>query len=197
MFSYRASSMTLADQLWPYSARPESIRSAVLIGIGVCLLVVSAKIQIPLWPVPVTMQSFIVIMIGMIYGMRLGGATLSAYLLCGMLGLPVFASTPQAGVGVLYMLGPTGGYLVGFVGAALLTGLLAERGFDRTFLGSAVAMLAGHVLIFLPGLFWLCLSMNMDIVVGWNVGIAPFLPGMVAKIALGTAVMPLIWKFII
>src|SRR5712672_4648101 len=86
---------------------------AILVATGLLLLTLSAKIQIPLWPVPMTMQTYVILVIAMAYGTRLGVATVVAYLLAGAVGLPVFAGTPEKGIGVPYMLGPTGGYLVG------------------------------------------------------------------------------------
>ena len=100
--------------------------------VGTLALTVSAKTQIPFWPVPMTMQTFAVLVIGMAYGgTRLGVATIALYLLEGALGLPVFAGTPK-GLGLAYMMGPTGGYLLGFVAGAWLCGWPAERGFDRS-----------------------------------------------------------------
>jgi biotin transport system substrate-specific component len=194
MLFYRSSWLTLADRIWPYSTHPESIRPVALAALGACLLIIGARLKIPLNPVPITMQSFFGIMIGLVYGMRLGSVTVLLYLMAGMAGLPVFANTPEQGVGVLYMLGPTGGYLVGYLVAAATTGHLAQRGFDRSFTGAAFAMLLGHVVIFVFGVSWLAWSLNLDVAQSWGLGIAPFLPGMVFKIALGTAAMPLIWK---
>src|SRR5262245_60405354 len=111
----------------------------VLTVVGVLLLTLSAKIQIPLWPVPMTMQTYVILVIGMAYGTRLAMLTVFAYLLAGALGLPVFAGTPEKGIGIPYMLGPTGGYLAGFLAATLLMGKLAERGWDRHIGRSLVA----------------------------------------------------------
>src|SRR5690349_15200312 len=121
---------TLIDALWPAGATPV-IRWAVLALAGSLLLTASAKAQVPMWPVPMTMQSFVVLVIGMAYGARLAGATVALYLLEGALGLPVFAGTPEKGIGLAYMAGPTGGYLAGFAVAAVAMGWLAERGWDR------------------------------------------------------------------
>ncbi|MDP7376048.1 MAG: biotin transporter BioY, partial [Alphaproteobacteria bacterium] len=95
---------------------------------GIALLTASAHIKIPFYPVPLTMQTLIVLGIGMTYGVRLGGATLLGYLIAGFIGLPVFAS----GAGMAYMMGPTGGYLAGFFAAAVVLGALAERGWTRS-----------------------------------------------------------------
>ena len=106
---------------------------AAVVG-GVCLLTLSAKLQVPFYPVPMTMQTLVVLMIGMAYGRVLGTATVAAYLLAGAAGLPVFAGTPERGIGLAYMMGPTGGYLVGFLVSAWLMGALAERGWSSSFL---------------------------------------------------------------
>jgi biotin transport system substrate-specific component len=109
------------------------------------------------------------------------------------MGLPVFAGTPEKGIGVAYMLGPTGGYLLGFVVAAYITGLLAERGWDRSVSTTVAAMLIGNAVIYLFGLVWL------GSIVGWDkpvlaLGMTPFLLGDLAKILLAAAVLPALWK---
>src|SRR6266404_5697542 len=97
----------------------------LLVVAGVLLLTLSAKIQIPLWPVPMTMQTYVILVIGMAYGTRMATVTVLGYLIAGAIGLPVFAGTPEKGLGLPYMLGPTGGYLIGFLLATLLMGKLA------------------------------------------------------------------------
>ena len=119
---------TLADALWSPAAGSPAVRAIVLAVIGSILLTLSAKIQVPFWPVPMTMQTFVVLVLGVAYGWRLAGATVLLYLAQGALGLPVFA----AGGGLAYMAGPTGGYLVGFLLAAVAVGWLAERGWARS-----------------------------------------------------------------
>ena len=186
---------TLAATLWPRASRAGTWRLPVLAVIGVIALSVSAKVQIPFYPVPMTMQTFVVLVTGIAYGTRLGTATLLIYLGVGALGLPVFAGTPEKGIGLAYMLGPTGGYLVGFVIAGAFCGWLAERGWDRKLVTTAIAMLAGNVLIYLPGLIWL------GTVVGWDKpvlqwGLMPFLLGDLFKLLLAAATLPLVWKAI-
>ena len=129
---------------------------------GSLALWASAKLQVPFYPVPLTMQTFVVLMIGMIAGSRLGAATVALYLLEGACGLPVFAGTPVKGIGLAYMIGPTGGYLVGHLLAAATCGWLAERGWGRNIGTTAAAMLCGNALIYLPGLLWL------GTVLGWD-----------------------------
>jgi biotin transport system substrate-specific component len=186
---------TLATTLWPGDSKARTWRIPILVLIGVLALTVSAKVQIPFYPVPMTMQTLVVLLTGIAFGTRLGVATVLIYLGVGALGLPVFAGTPEKGVGLAYMLGPTGGYLAGFVLAAATCGWLAERGWDRRPVTTAAAMLAGNALIYLPGLLWL------GTVVGWDKpvfqwGLTPFLLGDLAKLALAAGLVPLVWKAI-
>lgn len=180
----------LIDQLWPVATRP-LVRHAALAVLGTLLLAASAKAQVPMWPVPMTMQSYVILVLGMAYGARLAGATLVLYLLEGAIGLPVFAGTPERGIGIPYMLGPTGGYLVGFLIAAVAMGWLAERGWDRSPWRATAAMAIGTVLLFAPGVAWLAT------LVGWEraveAGVTPFLVGSILKLALAAATLPLAW----
>ncbi|UCH73132.1 MAG: biotin transporter BioY [Rhodospirillales bacterium] len=184
---------TLIGALWPEGGLSRSLRLAVLALAGTALLTLSAKIQVPFYPVPLTLQTFVVLAIGMAYGWRLGGATLLLYLAEGAVGLPVFAGTPEKGIGLAYMLGGTGGYLVGFVAAAMLVGWLAERGWDRSAATTALAMLIGNIAIYLPGLLWLGALFGWDKpILEW--GLLPFLLGDAVKLVLAAAVMPLAWR---
>lgn len=176
---------TLADQLWSQSL----VRNVLLVALGSLALIVSAKVQVPWWPVPMTMQTFMVLVIGMTYGWRLGAATVLFYLAQGALGLPVFAGSPERGIGLLYMAGPTGGYLAGFVLAALVTGFLAERGFDRSMPRAALALFLGVLAIYVPGVLYL------GTLIGWDkpliaLGVTPFLTAEAFKLALAAAVLP-------
>jgi len=180
----------LAASIWP-DDRSRLLRAAVLALAGSALLTLSAKIQVPFWPVPMTMQTYVVLVLGAMFGARLGAATVLLYLAQGAMGLPVFAGTPEKGLGLAYMMGPTGGYLVGFVAAAWVVGLLAERGWDRSIVRLMVAMAAGHAIIFAFGVTWLAQ------LVGWNkawmLGVAPFYAATVFKTALGALTLPAIW----
>ena len=121
---------TLVGLLWPSrdDARFAALRALVLMVVGTGLLTVSAKVQVPLPFVPMTLQTLVVLMIGASYGWRLGGATVALYLAQGAIGLPVFANTPPLPAGIGYFMGPTGGFLFGFLAAAVATGYMAERG---------------------------------------------------------------------
>jgi biotin transport system substrate-specific component len=181
---------TLINALWPRETGG-ILRLALLAVAGSILMAVSAKVQIPMWTVPMTMQTFAVLVIGMAYGARLAGATLLLYLAQGAMGLPVFAS----GAGIAYMAGPTGGYLAGFLVAAVLVGWLAERGWDRNVALTFAANLVGTAIIFALGVAWLS-----GIVGGFEkaviAGFQPFIAGAFVKIALAAAVLPLVWKLL-
>ncbi len=169
------------------------LRSVLLALAGTALLWASAKVQIPFYPVPMTMQTFVVLLLGFALGSRLGAATVLLYLAEGALGLPVFAGSPERGIGLAYMAGPTGGFLAGFVGAAFVTGWFAERGFDRHLIGAGLAALAGLTVLYATGLAWL------GALIGWDkpvleLGLYPFLPAEALKLALLAAVLPLVWR---
>ena len=186
---------TLASAVWPSEKTSAIVRNVILAIGGTALLTIAAKIQVPFYPVPMTMQTFVVLALGMAYGWRLGGATLILYLAEGAVGLPVFAGTPEKGIGLAYMLGGTGGYLIGFVLAAAVCGWLAERGWDRSVAKTALAMLAGNAIIYLPGLVWLGGLYGWDKpILEW--GLTPFILGDLTKLALAAAVLPLAWRWL-
>ena len=171
------------------------LRQITLAVVGSLLIAIASKIQVPFYPVPMTLQTLMVLTIGMAYGWRLAIATLVLYLLEGAVGLPVFAGTPEKGIGLSYMLGGTGGYLIGFVIAAGCCGLLAERGWDRSPLTTAANMLIGNGLIYVPGLLWLGSLYGWDKpILEW--GLIPFLFGDMIKIVLASCMMPIIWRFL-
>lgn len=179
---------TLIGAAWPEGSLSNPLRLAILAVVGAALLTLSAKIQVWPGPVPVTMQTFVVLTLGMIYGWRLGAATVLLYLIQGAVGLPVFS----AGGGISYFTGPTAGYLVGFVLAAALTGWLAERGMDRRPATTGLAMLAGNIAIYLPGLVWLSYLIGVEKAVQF--GLMPFLVSDLVKLLLAAAMLPLAWK---
>jgi biotin transport system substrate-specific component len=181
---------TLADALWAPAAGSNIGRAIVLAVIGSILLTISAKIQVPFWPVPMTMQTFVVLMLGVAYGWRLAGATVLLYLAQGALGLPVFAT----GAGPAYMAGPTGGYLVGFLLSAVAVGWLAERGWTRSWTSTLPAMLIGTAIIFICGIAWLSTLVGMAKAIA--VGLKPFLLSEAVKIALATALVPFAWRLL-
>jgi biotin transport system substrate-specific component len=186
-----AAHFPLAAVLWPDRADGFSgvLRTVILIALGTALLTFSAKINLPLPYVPMTLQTLVVLVIGAAYGWRLGGATVIVYLAEGAIGLPVFAG-PVGGLAPL--LGPTAGYLVGFVVAAFATGWLSERGWDRSVRLLFVAMGIGHIIILGCGFAWLAFGMKLGFAKAWLVGIAPFVAASVIKNALGAATVPAI-----
>ena len=188
--SYAAPS-TLVGLLWPSreDARTTALRAVVLMALGTAFLTLSAKTQVPFYPVPMTMQTFVVLVMSAAYGWRLAGATVALYLCEGAAGLPVFAG-PVTGVG--YLMGPTGGFLVGFLASALVTGFMAERGWDRSLKRVVVMMVLGHAVIFAFGLGWL--STLMPFAKAWAVGFAPFALATLLKTALAVAAMQVAWS---
>jgi biotin transport system substrate-specific component len=188
----RSAPLTLAGALWPEAGNTPALRRLALMLLGTAVLWLSAKVHVPFWPVPLTMQTFAVLVIGAAYGWRLGGATVLLYLAEGAVGLPVFSGTPERGIGLAYMAGPTGGYLVGFVVAAAAVGWLAERGWDRSALRTVAAMVIGHAIIFVFGVAWLTTLLPFD--KAWAAGVAPFYLATVLKTALAAAVLPLAWR---
>ncbi|MBN9061117.1 MAG: biotin transporter BioY [Rhizobiales bacterium] len=190
---------TFASALWPApsigssSRLAAAMRVAVLMIVGAVALWLSAKIKVG-FPVPMTMQTFVVLTIGAAYGARLGAATVLLYLVEGALGLPVFADTPERGVGLAYMMGPTGGYLVGFVAGAFIVGWLAERGWDRSVVKLFAAMAIGHVVLIGFGFAWL--AVNHGAGMAWTVGVAPFYAATIYKTLLGALAMPAGWALL-
>lgn len=187
---------TLLSTLWhAEDGMNRAFRAVVFAFVGTLLLTLSAKIQVPFYPVPMTMQTFVVLALGMAYGWRLAGATLLLYMAEGAMGLPVFAGSPEKGIGLAYMMGGTGGYLLGFVLAAMATGWLAEKGWDRTIVGTALAMLIGNAIIYVPGVLYLGVLFGWDKpIIEW--GFTPFVLGDAVKLALAAGIMPLAWKML-
>jgi biotin transport system substrate-specific component len=171
------------------------LRGIVIALAGAALLTVSAKIKVPMWPVPMTMQPLVVLGLGLVLGSRLAVATVLLYLAEGAAGLPVFTDTPEKGIGLAYMMGPTGGYLVGFLLAATFTGWLADRGWDRRAGTAFLAALGGLALIYIPGIVWL------GTVIGWSkpvlaLGFWPFVLGDLIKAAVIALAVPTAWRLL-
>ncbi len=182
---------TFLSAVWPES-RDSLLRLSATVMLGTLLLTASAKIQVPFWPVPMTMQTFMVLFLGAALGARLGALTVLLYLTEGALGLPVFAGTPEKGLGIAYMAGPTGGYLIGFMAGAFVVGWLAERGWDRSVSRLFVAMLLGHLVILGFGVVWLTQLVG-SYEKAWLLGVTPFYAATVFKTALGACLMPALW----
>ena len=145
----------LTETFGPEEGAALRLKQAALVVLGIAALAVAAKIKVPMWPVPVTMGTFAVLTIGAAYGTRLGLTTILGYMIIGAFGFDVFASSSAEAYGLTYMMGGTGGYLLGYVLAVLALGMAARRGWDRSFMGMAAALLIGNALIYIPGLLWL------------------------------------------
>jgi len=185
----------LSDVLGADEGAALRAKQVALVLVGVLVLAVAAKIKVPMWPVPITMGTFAVLTIGAAYGARLGLVTILAYMLVGAIGFDVFAGSSAEAAGLTYMMGGTGGYLVGYVLATLALGALAQRGWDRSVVWMALAMLIGTVLIYVPGLAWLGQLYGWDKpILAW--GLTPFLIGDVLKLALAALVLPAVWKLV-
>lgn len=181
---------TLGAMLWPSQG---AMRAALLAVGGVCLLTLSAKIQIPpiaFFPVPFTMQTFVVLVLGITLGARLAAATVCLYLITGAFGLPVFAG----GGGLVYFTGPTAGFLLAFPLAAATLGHLAERGFARTFISTIGVMLLGTAIIFGAGIAWLAVLFGMEKAIA--LGLLPFIYSEAVKILLAATAVPGAWKIV-
>jgi biotin transport system substrate-specific component len=181
----------IAGVWWPSRRKGFAVlrRAVVLAAFGVALLAVSAKINLPLPYVPMTLQTLVVLMIGAVYGWRLGTLTIIAYLAVGALGLPVFAG-PVGGLKPLT--GATAGFLSGFVVAAFVTGWFSERGWDRSMVRLFVVMAIGHIVIMAMGFAWLAYGMKLGAEKAWLVGVMPFLAGALVKNTLGAILVPVL-----
>ena len=171
------------------------LKQILLVVTGVMALAIAAKVKIPMTPVPITLGTLAVLTIGSAYGPRLGLATILGYLIIGALGFDVFATSSASNSGLDYMVGGTGGYLVGYVVATLALGKLARMGWDRTAPKMACAMLLGNLLIYIPGLIWLGTLYGWDQpILQW--GLTPFIIGDLLKLAVAAMLLPLAWKVI-
>ena len=179
----------MLDSLMTPSAATSAVTKAALVVFGSLLLAVSAQFKIPLYPVPVTGQTLVVLLIGMTYGPRLGGITLAAYLFEGALGLPVFAG---GAAGAVVLMGPTAGYLFGFLLAAIAMGYLAERGMGRTVVSTIAAMVIGNCVIYLCGALWLANFIGFGQAIA--AGVLPFLYGDALKLVVAAGLMPWAWR---
>jgi biotin transport system substrate-specific component len=183
-----------ADTLMGAALAPlDSVRSAGLVIVFSLFIAACAQFAIHIGPIPITGQTFAVLLTGMLLGSRLGAAAVIAYLIEGAIGLPFFAG---GGAGLLRFFGPTGGYLVAFPAAAFITGAFAEHGWDKRYLTAVAAMAIGSTVIFLGGWAWFAVLTNTPPVAAFKLAVAPFLLGDVIKIALGAAVLPTGWALL-
>lgn len=188
----------LTEAFGPSTGLAVWLKRAALVGLGVAALVIAAKVKIPFWPVPVTLQTLAVLSIGAAYGMRLGFVTLAGYLVLGALGLDVFTNSSASANGIAYMLGGTGGYILGFALATLALGALARAGWDRSPVRMALAMAIGLALVYLPGVLWLGQLYAEG--KGWDwviqVGMTNFLPFEAVKLVLAAVAFPALWRLV-
>jgi biotin transport system substrate-specific component len=175
------------------SFKSVAIRNMTLVFVFSIALWVSAKIQVPFYPVPITFQTLVIFLIGMVCGWRLGLATLGFYYLQALIGLPVLAGTPEKGIGLTYMLGPTGGYLVGFVFAILITGYFAGKNVYQSFFKTIPILVLANLAIYAAGASWLSSFIGWEKAVQF--GIAPFLYGDLVKIALAILIVGFGFRF--
>ncbi len=194
----------LAAALWPAEARPaqRALRFAFLAVLGVVFIALCAQARVPFYPVPMTGQTFAVLLVGTAFGWQLGLATLLLYMGAGAVGIPVFANW-SAGPGVIA--GATGGYIIGFVLAASLLGYLAQRGWSRSLPLTVLGMVLAEILIYLPGVPWLAVwygSTGAQYLAegqgAWNAafasGLIPFLLGDLLKLLLAAAIVGAGWR---
>ncbi len=187
----------LTEAFGPSDGTALRIKQVLMVVLGVAALALTAKIQvfIPGNPVPITMTTFGVLTIGAAYGARLGAITILGYLAIGAMGFDVFAGSSAEKAGLVYMMGGTGGYLVGYVMAALALGFVARKGWDRNVILMGLAMLIGNALIYVPGLLWLHqFASGWEQTFAW--GITPFLIGDALKLGLAALLVPALWKLI-
>jgi len=191
-------SRPLIDTLVP--VRAAALRIPLQVFLGVLLMALLAQFEVTIGPVPITGQTLGVLLIGAAYGGGLGGITLLAYLIVGGFGFGVFSG---GGAGWAHFTGTTAGYLVSYPFVAALVGYLSQRGLTRTFTGTALAMLLGNVLIYLPGVAWLYTFADQFAPAGvsplsWTLraGLLPFVPGDVIKLLIAAALLPLAWRLL-
>jgi biotin transport system substrate-specific component len=165
-------------------------RSVSLAVVFSLLTALAAQIVIPIGPVPITGQTFAVLLTGALLGSRLGAMAMVVYLVEGGLGLPFFYGGHG---GIAHLFGPTGGYLVAFPAAAFITGAFAENGWDKRFLTAVAAMFVGSIVILLAGWAWFSVVMHTPMLVAFKLSVAPHIVGDLIKIVLAAAVMPAGW----
>ena len=178
-------------ELIKQNSQIQIIKSLLVIFLGSILLAISAKIKIPFYPVPMTMQTFVVLFLGISFGYKIALATVSLYLIEGILGLPVFSNSPERGIGLAYFTGPTMGYLIGFLTACFLASYIKV---SDNYLIIITKLILSVSSIYILGILWL------GTLIGWDkpifeLGVAPFLLAEIFKISLLTILTKKILKF--
>lgn len=162
-----------------------------LIAAGAGLTAIAAQVAIPLWPVPVTGQTLAVLLVGSTLGALRGTLSMVLYAILGIVGVPVFSDATH---GLSIIMGPTGGYIIGFIFAAALTGWLAQRAWDHRIVGAILSFLAGTVVTFLIGLPWLAVSLHLNLEQTLQFGLYPFIIGGFVKAFLAAGIIRLAWR---
>lgn len=181
---------TLSNRLFPNVS--SIVKDIFLILLGSWFIAIFAQIEIPLKPVPITGQTFAVLLVGALLGSKRGVMAMIAYIFQGGIGLPFFAGGAS---GLSILTGATAGYLIGFVGAAYVVGLLAERGLERSIRTSIIPFLVGTVIIYIFGVAWLGIFLK-SFSQAIQFGLLPFLIGDGIKLILAAVVLPMAWKFV-
>lgn len=179
---------TLADRIFARGI----IMDVVLVAAGAALTAIAAQVVVPLWPVPITGQTLAVLLVGSSLGALRGTLSMLLHAVLGIAGLPVFS---EASSGMSIILGPTGGYIIGFVFAAAFTGWIAQRSWDRKILRSILGFLGGTVVTFAIGLPWLSFTLGLNLEQTLNAGLYPFIIGGIVKMVIAASVMTLGWRF--
>jgi biotin transport system substrate-specific component len=179
---------TVLAAVLPREGTARIVANVIAVVAGSLVLWAAAKIQVPFFPVPMTLTTLAIMLIGATYGWRLGLATVALYLLEGAFGLPVFSGTPERGIGLAYMMGPTGGYLVGYLAAIFIVGWFAERGADKSAIRLFGVMLVADAVILALGYIWLASLIGAE--AAWTGGVAPFLLGDLLKVAIAALAVP-------
>lgn len=183
-----AQTRALAQEFQPEGQLAKAVWYVSLALVGTALMTLAAKTKVDMVFVNVTMQTFAVFAISAAYGSRLAVATMALYLLEGALGMPVFTGTPEKGIGLAYMVGPTGGYLLSYLAAAWIVGTAADKGFARNPLVLGAAMFAAEVVILGMGFLWMAYLFGFEKAFAFGVG--PFVIADVLKLALAAAIVP-------
>jgi len=202
MPSNGAGRAALAETLLPEGVA-RAVGAILLVLAGTAVLAIAAKIKVPFWPVPMTLQTLAIMAIAAAYGSRLAVITVVAYLAEGLIGLPVFTNTPPSIAGPAYFLGPTGGFLIGFIALAFIVGIAADRGWSRSFARLFAAMVVADIVVFILGFVWLAWfatlsngASGLGVATAFSAGVAPFLLADLLKIVLAALAVPAVWGLV-
>lgn len=195
-------SRALAVAVWPEKTN-RAIQTVLLVLAGTLILAISAKIKVPFYPVPMTLQTLAVLLIAATYGSQLAIATVAAYIAEGIVGMPVFANTPPLLAGPAYMLGPTAGFIASWLFVAAIVGYATDRGWDRSPLRLSAAMVIAIVVQFAMGFAWLAYfahlpngATGIGAAKSWAGAVAPFILGDGLKVVLAAAAIPAAWSLV-